>query len=219
MPRPVGQGWRAALASVTLLWPVLGWAQDDGQAGDFDLYVLALSWSPGFCAAHPQETGSRQCAAHASSDVVVHGLWPQYERGYPLRCPAIQDDPRAADITEIEDAMPSRSLARHEWVQHGTCSGLPARTYFAAIAGLYGRYARPLSAALGGSASPGRVKAALRTIDPRIQPVAVQIVCERSGELADIRLCLARDLSGPRSCPEEMRRRDCRASPRGMDPG
>src|SRR5262245_12074681 len=64
-------------------------AQDrrQNQPGQFDFYVLSLSWSPSFCEA-AGERGTppqQQCGARPYS-FVVHGLWPQYERGFPEFC-------------------------------------------------------------------------------------------------------------------------------------
>ena len=64
-------------------------AQDrrQNQPGKFDFYVLSLSWSPSFCEA-TQERGresKEQCGERPYS-FVVHGLWPQYEKGFPEFC-------------------------------------------------------------------------------------------------------------------------------------
>ena len=67
-------------------------AQDRRQntPGEFDFYVLSLSWSPSFCeGAEERGSGGRsqqaQCGGRPFS-FVVHGLWPQYEKGYPEYC-------------------------------------------------------------------------------------------------------------------------------------
>jgi ribonuclease T2 len=67
-------------------------AQDrrQNEPGKFDYYVLALSWSPSFCAANAERAPARskpdpQCGPRPYS-FVVHGLWPQYERGFPEFC-------------------------------------------------------------------------------------------------------------------------------------
>jgi ribonuclease T2 len=64
-------------------------AQDRRQnaPGEFDFYVLSLSWSPSFCEAASERGNSgrsqqAQCGGRPFS-FVVHGLWPQYERGFP----------------------------------------------------------------------------------------------------------------------------------------
>jgi len=55
-----------------------GGSRSDG----FDYYVLALSWSPSFCATHRDP---HQCSGDAG--FVLHGLWPQYQgKGYPADC-------------------------------------------------------------------------------------------------------------------------------------
>ena len=68
-------------------------AQDRRQnaPGEFDFYVLSLSWSPSFCeeAAERGNDGrsQAQCGGRPFS-FVVHGLWPQYEHGFPELLPA-----------------------------------------------------------------------------------------------------------------------------------
>jgi ribonuclease T2 len=63
-------------------------AQDRRQnaPGEFDFYVLSLSWSPSFCEEASERGNSgrsqAQCGGRPFS-FVVHGLWPQYERGFP----------------------------------------------------------------------------------------------------------------------------------------
>lgn len=55
-----------------------GLARADGErAGDFDYYVLSLSWSPTWCALEGDERGSPQCDADRDLGWVLHGLWPQ----------------------------------------------------------------------------------------------------------------------------------------------
>ncbi|NUR13135.1 MAG: ribonuclease T, partial [Bradyrhizobium sp.] len=61
-------------------------AQDKRQnaPGEFDFYVLSLSWSPSFCE-EAAERGGRsqiQCSGRPYA-FVVHGLWPQDENGFP----------------------------------------------------------------------------------------------------------------------------------------
>jgi ribonuclease T2 len=60
-------------------------AQDrrQNEPGQFDFYVLSLSWSPSFCEGREENGGGGrsqqiQCGGRPFS-FVVHGLWPQYE--------------------------------------------------------------------------------------------------------------------------------------------
>src|ERR1700738_5060165 len=66
-------------------------AQDrrQNQPGKFDFYVLSLAWAPSFCAAAferaPDQAPPPECGQRAYP-FVVHGLWPQYEKGFPELC-------------------------------------------------------------------------------------------------------------------------------------
>ena len=75
-----------------LLTPRAATAQDPRQnaPGQFDFYVLSLSWSPSFCAGAAERgaapaTANVQCGPRPYS-FVVHGLWPQYADGFPEYC-------------------------------------------------------------------------------------------------------------------------------------
>jgi ribonuclease T2 len=93
------------------------------QPGDFDFYLLNLSWSPEFCYSHRD---SPQCPAHPG--FVVHGLWPQNTDGtYPQNCSSAAGPENPGEFT---DAIPTASLVEHEWTTHGTCTGLSAEAYF-----------------------------------------------------------------------------------------
>src|SRR5438874_4074521 len=66
-------------------------AQDRRQntPGEFDFYVLSLSWSPSFCEQASERGNDRRSGAQCGGrpfSFVVHGLWPQYERGFPEYC-------------------------------------------------------------------------------------------------------------------------------------
>ena len=104
-----------------------------GEPGKFDYYVLSLSWSPDYCASPAGARDRLQCAGPRKYGFVVHGLWPQYERGSPQDCttdPLNLPAPLKRDVLEI---MPSERLVQHEWRKHGTCSGLTPPQYFESI--------------------------------------------------------------------------------------
>ena len=101
-----------------------GRPQEQVPPGQFDFYLLNLSWSPEFCATHPD---SPECGRHLG--FVVHGLWPQDANGdYPQHC---SDARGPGDPQADTDIMPRASLVEHEWQTHGTCSGLGGDDYFA----------------------------------------------------------------------------------------
>src|ERR1044071_4633051 len=96
-------------------------AQDRDQRkhhpGQFEFYVLSLSWSPSFCEATAErgrEPPREQCAARPYS-FVVHGLWPQYERGFPRDCQVPAPRLNREITTSMLDLMPAPGLIYHEW--------------------------------------------------------------------------------------------------------
>ena len=98
---------------------------------DFDFYVLALSWSPGYC--ESVEGARDQCEPGKGLGFVVHGLWPQYERGFPSDCPGPRSPSRIA-LEKASGLFPHERLARYEWRKHGVCSGKSPSDYFADVA-------------------------------------------------------------------------------------
>src|SRR5436189_200476 len=89
-------------------------AQDRRQnaAGEFDFYVLALSWSPSFCeaAAERGNSGRSQVQCERPYSFVVHGLWPQYERGFPEYCQRPSPRLDRNIMTSMLDLMPAPGL-------------------------------------------------------------------------------------------------------------
>ena len=120
----------AAFAVFVVLAAALGSAtaqdqrsQQRNQPGKFDFYVLALSWSPSFCkdAEERGRESNDQCRGRPYS-FVVHGLWPQHERGFPRDCQVPAPRLNRNTMTSMLDLMPAPRLVYHEWDQHGTCS-------------------------------------------------------------------------------------------------
>src|ERR1700730_16357282 len=135
MVRSVG---RVALAAVALWLAIAGIAvaQDrrQNQPRQFDFYVLSLSWSPSFCEAAGERgtTPHQQCGARPYS-FVVHGLWPQYERGFPEFCqqPAPRLDRNI--VSSMLDLMPATRLLFQQSEKHGTWSGLSPASYLETV--------------------------------------------------------------------------------------
>ncbi len=200
----------AILAIWLSLWLAFGGvsARAEDRAGDFDFYVLSLSWSPTYCL---DNGGSDriQCGGRPYA-FVVHGLWPQYERGFPSDCPTdlSRSVPRR-DVDAMLDVMPSRSLIRHEWQKHGTCSGLDQRDYFALIRKAQARVTIPaafVDVTDPLTVSPAGVESAFRKANPGIPADGFSVFCD--SRLKEIRVCLTKDLAF-RSCPE-VERSACR---------
>ena len=105
----------------------------DNTPGQFDYYLLTLSWAPEFCATEAGRGSSSECGPSHHFGFVVHGLWPENEDGsYPQHCgtaPPVSQD----IVRQMMPIMPASYLIQHEWSTHGTCSGLDAQTYFGDI--------------------------------------------------------------------------------------
>jgi ribonuclease T2 len=190
-------------------------AQDVRQnaPGQFDFYVLSLSWSPSFCEVAAERNGGRsagpQCGPRPYA-FVVHGLWPQYERGFPEYCevPAPRID--RSLVSSMLDLMPAPHLIFNEWDKHGTCSGLSPRAYFETV-----RKARAAVKIPPGyldlteplNVTPAEVAAAFVAANPDLPPDGIAVGCSGT-RLTEIRVCLTRDLSF-RDCPD-VAKRSCR---------
>ena len=174
--------------------------------GRFDYYVLSLSWTPGFCATEGDGKGRAECRRGAATGFSVHGLWPQYDRGYPSDCEGSGRLDRAA-LAETDGVYPDERLARYEWRKHGTCSGLSPSAYFAAAKGardmvvIPGRFANPRA---DQTLAPVEVERAFTDANPRLRPGMLAAICQR-GTLEEVRVCLTRDLRGFQACPEVVR--------------
>ena len=189
-------------------------AQDQRQnaPGEFDFYVLALSWSPSFCeAASERNRGGTQaqCSGRPFS-FVVHGLWPQYERGFPEYCQ--RPSPRLARniMTSMLDLMPAPGLIFNEWDKHGTCSGLGERAYFETIRKARAAVKIPeqfLDLSEPKTIAPGDLEEAFIKVNPGLSSSAISVTCD-SRRLSEVRVCLSKDLQF-RAC-EEIDRRACR---------
>lgn len=209
--RPV-RGLRALAFAAACLAAGPGTAQRSGQnvPGDFDFYVLTLSWSPSYCEAEGERADRFQCAGGRPYHFVVHGLWPQYERGWPEFCPTSDRYPREQSVRSMLDIMPSPDLVRHEWRKHGTCTGLSAEGYFEKVRTAYGRVTIPpafRSIDRYVTVEPGAVESAFRTANPGLPANAIAVDCDQR-RLREVRICMDKTLKF-RGCPE-VDRRACR---------
>jgi ribonuclease T2 len=184
-----------------------------GRPGEFDFYVLALSWSPGFCETEGRSRNSPQCEPGRRLGFVVHGLWPQYDSGFPSSCDT-RNAPRYV-IDETSELFPDAGLARHQWRKHGTCSGLDPSSYFRATrqARAMVKIPEPLEA-LGreGQTTAQNVERAFAEANPGLRPDMMAVTCRRD-TLAEVRICLDKNLSGFRTCPQVDRATSCRFGP------
>jgi ribonuclease T2 len=168
--------------------------------GQFDFYVMALSWSPDYCATKgdPQQCG-RQLG------FVLHGLWPQYEKGWPANCTSEAFDPKMQK--QFPDLYPSSKLFTHEWEKHGTCAGLTQVKFHqlasdlktsVAVPAAYNQPTKPLRTTVA------ELKQAFVKANAGMTEAAVAPTCSGSGRfLQEVMVCLSKD-GKPRDCSAEV---------------
>jgi len=192
----------AIAASFVFIFAIVALAQDRRQSapGQFDFYVLALSWSPTYCESAkeraPNGRPDPQCSGRPFA-FVVHGLWPQYDQGFPSYCqvPAARLDREI--VSTALDLMPSPRLIFHEWDRHGTCSGLTPHAYFEtvrkarAVVKIPTDYIAPAETL---SVSPDAVAAAFVKTNPGLSRLGLAVACDAT-RLTEVRLCMAKDFT------------------------
>lgn len=288
-----GAAWFAVALCATGLAAGAAFAQDprQNQPGEFDFYVLALSWSPSYCAANAERLAARageraaeraagragpperkpdgatpaagaagpatpvdpagpaagpsaepaagpseeaverparggpagrrradpQCGARPYS-FVVHGLWPQYERGFPEFCQTPPPRLSRTIVASMLDLMPSPRLVFRQWDRHGVCSGLPPSGYFEAVRKARALVKIPpdyLDLTTTLMVSPGEVEEAFVKANPGLPAAGVAVQCDRT-RLREVRICLSREFKF-QECPE-VDRRACRRDRLAMPP-
>lgn len=176
---------------------------NSAHTGAYDYYVMALSWSPTFCQTHADEQD--QCG-HQGYGFVLHGLWPQYEKGGgPQRCDS-EDEPDRKTVAQALAFMPSRRLVNHEWHAHGACTGLDPAAYFTLADRAFASLHVPPDLK-----APRRelqttaddLRATLKRANPALRDDMLSLHCSQ-GELVEVRVCLDKDL-GLRACGKRMR--------------
>ena len=211
-----------AAASLALALALTAGAQAQGYGGfrrggdtpgAFDFYVLALSWSPAYCDGRGGERDADgQCAPGRGLGFVVHGLWPQYTRGYPSNCSTVQRPITRQAMDAAGRIYPSEGLARHEWRVHGTCSGLDPTAYFAAARQAREAVTIPepyLKPEADRREAPIAIARQFVAANRGLRPDMMSITCRR-GQLQEVRICFTKDLRGFTPCPE-LARQNCRA--------
>lgn len=188
------------------------------EAGRFDYYALVLSWSPTYCSSNERPGTDPQCERRDGRRFafVLHGLWPQYEKGYPEYCP-VRGRPFVPQpvIDGILDIMPSPRLAIHEYKKHGTCSGFEPAGYYALSRRLFNsinipkRYVNPFE---NQTVSPEELSQEFVKANPGLSPDMLAISCGGPGNrLREVRICFNKE-GNLRACGRnEDQRRLCSA--------
>lgn len=182
----------------------------------FDFYVLALMWSPSYCAAEGADANRQQCSRPYS--FAVHGLWPQFEKGWPQDCSTDEPDVTNETMRSLYDIIPAAGLIRYQWRKHGSCAGLSQRDYFRVLRAAREKVAVPNQYAdrdTAATVTPDSVERAFLSANPGLPANGAAVICDERF-MREIRICLTRELEF-RSCPE-VDRRDCRLKSAEMPP-
>lgn len=184
----------------------------------YDFFVLSLSWSPSYCAAEGADANRQQCRSGRDHAFVVHGLWPQFERGWPEFCESAEPA-RVPDalVGEFLDMIPSAGLIGHQWRKHGSCADMSQRDYFALTRAARERVTAPvrfdgLSSEV--AIAPDEVEADFIAANPGMPAEGIAVTCD-GRFLREVRICMTKDLEF-RAC-EEVDARACRL-PRALMP-
>jgi len=174
------------------------------EPGRFDYYVLALSWSPEYCASQGGARDKLQCVDRRYG-FVTHGLWPQFEKGFPRNCRGT-GEPSYDTVQRMLDIMPSPGLVRHEWRSHGTCSGLTPGVYFDVVRRYYAAiripkaFQEPEKTIL---IEPGELKRRFLEANTGMRTESLAVVCS-GRNLRELRVCLTKE-GKPRPCGRDVR--------------
>ena len=189
------------------------------RAGAFDYYVLALSWTPTWCALEGDDRRAPDCAEGADRTWTLHGLWPQGEIGWPSYCSTPHREATRGETRAMADVMGSPGLAWHQWKKHGRCSGLAADDYFALTRLAWDRILKPpvLEELDRAVTLPARVvEDAFLEANPQLSADGVTVTC-RDRRIQEVRICLTRELE-PRDCGRDVVR-DCALRDALLEPG
>ena len=166
----------------------------------------------------------QQCAARPYL-FVVHGLWPQDERGFPEFCqvPAPKLDRNI--VGSMLDIMPAPRLIFQQWEKHGTCSGLNSNAYFETVRKVRAIFEIPaefmqLTEML--TVRPDEVEEAFVKANPGLSRDAVAVTCD-SRRLSEVRVSSAGTFTftavpTSMSMPAGVRRWSCRPCAKGPPP-
>jgi ribonuclease T2 len=171
----------------------------DQRPGQFDYYVLALSWSPSYCAGEAGQNDHQQCAPGRRFAFVVHGLWPQHNEGWPEYCRTREGWIPQPVIDGIIDVMPSKKLIIHEWKKHGTCSGLSQKDYFNTVKEFFGQVripARYLSPQAPVMVAPGQLVGDFVKTNKGLTADMLSVQCGNARDqarLSELRVCVNKE--------------------------
>lgn len=198
------------LCALVVCSAVCVFAASRALAGSFDYYALAISWSPTYCNSKAGHNDRKQCGMDRNYTFIVHGLWPEYQDGWPQDCDTHEEWVPDDLIGEMLPIMPSKSLIIYQWKKHGTCSNLNMSDYFALTRQLFeelkipARYLAPTQTVI---TSPDEMIDDFISTNKGLERSMLSVLCgppRQRARLAEIRICYSLD-GKFRSCGDNER--------------
>jgi ribonuclease T2 len=159
-----------------------------------DSYLLALSWSPAFCAdARPSSDSKFQCERNRFA-FVVHGLWPQSSKAKTLaEQPAFCKEAQPISVSTHKAhlcTVPGVKLMTHEWQKHGVCAFQTPEHYFDRIAVMRGVLKLPnFDVVADRQLTAATIRDAFVKANPALPRNAIMVDVDRKSRLREVRLC------------------------------
>lgn len=181
----------------------------ENSSATFDYYLLSLSWAPTYCAEHRNDN-STECRPGERKAFVLHGLWPQSQSGPPPENCGSARRVSQQIVRRMLAYFPSAGLIQHEWMTHGTCTGLSADDYFAKAEQAFQAVQAPDTYKnLHQQSTVNRhdIEAEFATTNHAPES-AFRVSCH-NGELIGVEACMSRSLQF-QACSESLR--DCPAN-------
>ena len=188
--------------------------------------VLSQTWEGTFC-------NDGCCllpsgATGLTSGVTIHGLWPNYEKGYPSCCKCSYTDAEVdnymtsnaqmyRDLNTYWPSLKKCKFVSYEWRKHGTCAASVYdgergyADYFNTVITLHKRWNLYKILSDAGIKPSNTTRYPATKITKAIEAAVgktVALTCS-SGKLAEIRICIGRPTSATKLNPSPI---DCATS-------
>jgi ribonuclease T2 len=169
-------------------------AEDPVRLHAVDGYLLALSWSPTFCAeARPSGDSKFQCERNRFA-FVVHGLWPQSSKAKSVaEQPAYCKEAQPISVSTHKAHMctvPGVKLMTHEWQKHGVCAFQTPEQYFDRIEAMRGVLKLPnFDVVADRQITAATIRDAFVKANPALPRSAIMVDSDKKSRLREVRLC------------------------------
>ena len=192
--RPLACGAFAAIA--------LASAPATQAASPVENYALAISWEPAYCISHGSypECSSETPTRQDNKTFSLHGLWPQNESycgvssankkldedGKWSQLPAVVLNASTEAALQVAQPGTQSYLDRHEWIEHGTCSGLSQQNYYTPMLAMLNsvnasNLGSTVSANVGGHLTLAQLQAAAALDYGTYAKTDIEYLCVSSG--------------------------------------